>query len=636
MSSISAVPELPAAPEKQLRPLATPPDPASQVSLRRLVVLLDFLLLACMAALLCFWEVGAGSFTVPDEVLEVAAGQELFSAGPWHLPTLEPLRSFDKPMFKLWLSEVTAWSLGASNFSYRFVEALSAVIALLLVFLLAETLFHSRAVAWWSIFGLAGCDIFLAHRGIRTTVQDSWLLLWTALVMLAVWKLAESLRRSHPGRFSAVRITWFVLASLGTLQLALYAYGSLVRGKQQGGVSELYVLRLFVDGSILPVALVLAATLYGAFRAFMPSATVLQWRYLLGWMLVPLVLYGMEKSRLSVLVTPAVPAMALLIGALLESIGWLFAREARRLTIRFSASSLVRLLMALTVLTYAGTTMGLRFYHTMAGVQQPKARIPMDEVTDYLLGLNRPLRILTVGLANFAHHERPYINMLKPFLRSAVAEEVQPGAQDVVLAGPESAAEILRRVPASAYRVLPPLYDRGQWMAVLLFHDGPVPDDFIAARSVYGFAGDTVETLYGFGPSAMLEQLPVRWQVGSRAALVLQGDAMLRRLGAWIYVNLAGQPLRPGERIEATVALNGFPFAKVVTDTHTLSTHELEAPPEIWNSEKNVLSFQVTTDPPRPIIADERPLLHHWLSIRLNQPGGRVSEAADTTAEPIS
>jgi len=90
---------------------------------------------------------------------------------------------------KLWLNLISVSILGESNFSYRFVDALSGCGTFLVMYLFALALFSDRRIGVLSIFALLGCRNYIFLHGPRQGVLDSPLLFFTTVAMYAGWRI---------------------------------------------------------------------------------------------------------------------------------------------------------------------------------------------------------------------------------------------------------------------------------------------------------------------------------------------------------------------------------------------------------------------------------------------------------------
>lgn len=219
---------------------------ASPVSRRNEFVLLvlDCLIVLLASGFICFWDLGGRSFGVPDEVVEVQAGQEMFLSGRWWLPTLNGEPFFDKPPFKMWLSALPVSLFGASNFSYRFIDALAGVLTILLTYFFARRLFSSRLTGLISVLAFLGSEVYITYHGVRTAVQDSLLVFLSTVVMYAGWRVVAPVLESGKRRLELVSfpqdgrsIFWGVLGGI--------ACGFAVFSKSAGGLLPILVLALF-------------------------------------------------------------------------------------------------------------------------------------------------------------------------------------------------------------------------------------------------------------------------------------------------------------------------------------------------------------------------------------------------------
>lgn len=141
-----------------------------------------------LALYICFYNLGSGSFGVPDESSHVQAIQSMKTTGVWWLPRVGTVRYFNKPPFKMWLTLIPITLLGESNFSYRIIDGLLGVGTTALLVIWGLVLFRSPAVGAIAALTLLGCKAYVFTHGIRSAVQDGMLMFLTTFAMLAGWQ----------------------------------------------------------------------------------------------------------------------------------------------------------------------------------------------------------------------------------------------------------------------------------------------------------------------------------------------------------------------------------------------------------------------------------------------------------------
>ena len=223
---------------------------------RFLLFLLDLVLVAVLSGFICFWNVGERSTGVPDEVTHMRVTQEMFTSGHWWQPTIAGKPYYEKPPFKMWLSRIPTTLLGESNFSYRFIDALSGVGTCFVLYLFAHLLFSSRWIGLIAVFTLLGCNTYILRHGVRAGVQDSFMIFLSTLALYLGWQIVS--RPLSPG-FDAAS---FGRSARKQAVLGGIAVGLAVLTKSAPGYLPLLILGVF-------------ALLSGRFRQLVRACTPL-------------------------------------------------------------------------------------------------------------------------------------------------------------------------------------------------------------------------------------------------------------------------------------------------------------------------------------------------------------------------
>jgi hypothetical protein len=152
-----------------------------------------FLIFICVcvylvgAAMVPLMEIDATQYAnISREMLNSHHFLQVFDRGKDYL---------DKPPMLFWLSALSMWIFGISDFAYRLPSLLFALIAIYSTYRFA-LLYYRNEIALLSALALAGCQaLFLITHDVRT---DTMLMGW---VMLSIWQLAEWFRKSKWSSF---------------------------------------------------------------------------------------------------------------------------------------------------------------------------------------------------------------------------------------------------------------------------------------------------------------------------------------------------------------------------------------------------------------------------------------------------
>lgn len=162
----------------------TPPPPAADISVKRPRprTTVYAVMLAGLAGVLMFWELGADALT-SDEAQYALVVQNIRDSGNWlDLTPYPPTPYFQKPPLYFWLTASTYRALGGSEFGFRAWSAAAGVGAVVLTCILGAMLFSPEIGALGAVLLLLNRSFLLLH-GARSGTFDS---LVTFLVLAAI------------------------------------------------------------------------------------------------------------------------------------------------------------------------------------------------------------------------------------------------------------------------------------------------------------------------------------------------------------------------------------------------------------------------------------------------------------------
>ncbi len=357
------------------------------------------LLLGIGVLLLYGHRLGATGLLELDEARYAAVAREMAESGDWLVPRLNGIAHFTKPPLAYWSAAAAFRLLGPTELAARLGPLLAALATLAATWGIGRRLGGRAAAAWGvavlatspeffmmgrtlstDIFLTAACTVALLGAVWDWTSPDAGVdrgaggcktadragpigagLFWSALGIGFLAKgpvvfiivggalsgslaFAEDRRRLRgllrwwgPLVFAAIALPWYTLAAARTPGLLAYWLGQEVVGRVAADVHHrggpwYYFLPVLALGC-LPWSVLLPA----AATEPQPRAAAAR-RLLLAWLLVPLAMLSLSRSKLPTYILPLFPAAALLVGGYLARLPELGAdRRARRTAYAFGA-----------------------------------------------------------------------------------------------------------------------------------------------------------------------------------------------------------------------------------------------------------------------------------------------------------
>jgi 4-amino-4-deoxy-L-arabinose transferase-like glycosyltransferase len=328
-----------------------------------------------VAALLVVYLGRLGGYPLqdPDEGRYAEIPREMVESGDWLTPRLNYVKYYEKPPLLYWLIAASFTVFGPEEWAGRVVSALAGLATIAMTFALGRAALGGRA-AWISVAVLATSPLFFglaqailidmvltacttatllafwfAARADRREVKDRWALVaavgaglgvlakgLVALVLpgaiavasLLLWRDLATFRSLAGWRpivlFLAIAAPWFVLVSRAHPEFAYFIFvrEHFERFAAHVGHPEgpLYYVPVLVLGplpwSFWAIALAASRAGRGAFAGIPREAR----SFLLIWAGAIIAFFSAASSKLAPYVLPAFPALALLMGAWIDSL----------------------------------------------------------------------------------------------------------------------------------------------------------------------------------------------------------------------------------------------------------------------------------------------------------------------------
>ncbi|TWT98495.1 phospholipid carrier-dependent glycosyltransferase [Stieleria varia] len=160
-------------------PATAQPTPASQSSAPRHVLAWATLLLASAAVFLLN---PSYPLIEPDETRYAQIALNMIETGDWVTPMLDGQPYLDKPPLMYWCTALSLRFMGENEFAARFPSTLSAIMTIVVVYLLGSKIVGRRA-AWVAAIALALCGGFVMAG--RFVILDAMLTFFTTLCLLS-------------------------------------------------------------------------------------------------------------------------------------------------------------------------------------------------------------------------------------------------------------------------------------------------------------------------------------------------------------------------------------------------------------------------------------------------------------------
>ncbi|MGH7948791.1 MAG: phospholipid carrier-dependent glycosyltransferase, partial [Candidatus Binataceae bacterium] len=356
---------------------------------------------ALLATLLYLPALGSAPLWEPDEGRYAEISREMLASGDFVTPRNNYVRYFEKPPLVYWTTAASMALFGENEFAARLPAALASIGQVVIVALLAESMFGATAgliaalaLATFPVFigfarfatldpplsflviaGLAAFYVAASAAAFRVARAREWFIASAAMLALGtlakgpvalvlgggialvwlIWERRTAEIRSLPWIpavlvFVAITVPWFALVAIGNpgfLEFFFVREHLLRYSELQEHARPFWFFIPILIGGTWPW-IFFAPLGYAALRSDSEHRSA--FRFLAVWFLFVLIFFSLSESKLGGYILPALPALAILCGYGVARIASLAAGAARRLLLWFGAINLAAAAVALVAL----------------------------------------------------------------------------------------------------------------------------------------------------------------------------------------------------------------------------------------------------------------------------------------------
>ena len=175
----------------------------------------DLALVLIVAALFIFGGLANTSFLDPDEGMYGSIAREMAETGDWLTPRFNGVRYLNKPPLYFWLTGLTMYLLGPSEWGVRLWSALPALGVALLIWHLGELLYGGRAGLLSALVFVSSVGVF---RYVRVAATD-FLLVFS--ITLAIYGFVRAALSQSPRTARRWSVVFWLGMALGVLSKGL-------------------------------------------------------------------------------------------------------------------------------------------------------------------------------------------------------------------------------------------------------------------------------------------------------------------------------------------------------------------------------------------------------------------------------
>lgn len=142
--------------------------------------------LVIISSIILFWNLGENSFRHLDEAIFVQVSKEILSTGDWIAFHIRGAPFFHKSPLRIWLNSIAFILFGTNEFSARLWSAVSSLITVLIVYLLAKNIYGKKTGLLASLILLLS-NQFIFERCSRSAEEDATVVLFICLTLYFFW-----------------------------------------------------------------------------------------------------------------------------------------------------------------------------------------------------------------------------------------------------------------------------------------------------------------------------------------------------------------------------------------------------------------------------------------------------------------
>ncbi len=506
----------------------------------------DLLLITLFSIFMCLYKIGDGSFGAGDQTTHSLVVQGMNKTGDYLHPYYHGRLYYNKPPFKMWLVAGAVKILGESNFSYRVVDGLTGIAISLCLFLFARALFASRIAGYFSCLALFSSQSFFYGHGVRNAVQDSMMILLLTLGTICGWYLIEAIIKNKIKYINALSLSGGILVGLAALTKNVAGYFSYIiiaiyllltgKAKQVLSKNPIQILSSILIALLLPATYILAqgenakiawqgllvsevykravqgfhnvnhhwfywntivekrrlvppellfiAILFALYQIYKSKDR--RYLFLLCWATVPVLVQNAMKSKLEWYILPALPAMAILIGATIsQAVNYL--RTSFKNSSFLNSLKNYKIIICSLFIFYSIAILGYGNFQTakffLTRFRKNAADKIVDDIRNYGFAHNKNPKIAFYHAPKLANHEMLYFAMapleqieIHDFAKLKTL--VENNEVDFVLTNKNNFEEVLK-LGAKATIKLHKRDQRKRLLVIAAFNKEIIPKNFI-------------------------------------------------------------------------------------------------------------------------------------------------------------
>lgn len=162
----------------------------------------DYLLIACLGALLFIPFLGQSHLFDWDEINFAEASREMVVTGNYTQTQIDFRQFWEKPPFFFWLQAGAMQVFGINEFAARFPNAICGILTLLLLFAIGKHL-YDRRMGWWWVLCYAGS--ILPQFYFKSGIIDPW---FNLFIFLGIYGFVRYLDAQQS-------LKWLIVSAIG-------------------------------------------------------------------------------------------------------------------------------------------------------------------------------------------------------------------------------------------------------------------------------------------------------------------------------------------------------------------------------------------------------------------------------------